>query len=339
MLTRRTALAWGALCIAAQAAPLRAVAQERAQGQAQEGQAAPTVDFGITRLRFASEREGREVLGADDDWVEATGEFYRRAMLGVNSPVSLEKLRAFSADTVLPWAAAQQARWTRAMTRVAPRLRELGVALPPEVLLISSNGRDSANAPYTRRNAIVMPAKALPDNPDLEAFVFAHELFHVVSRRSPALATRLYALIGFEATAPLEWPQEWLPLRIANPDAPHDRHLMRTTLRGRELSLMPLLVMRRAELKPGESFFDVLEIRLLEVSTDGAKTMPVRREGQPVWHVPADVPDYLARLGGNTQYIFHPEETVADNFALLVTGRSVPNPGLLKRFAAALQNT
>ena len=68
MLTRRTALAWSALCAAA---PLRVVAQ---------GPAAATADFGITRLRFASEPEGREVLGADDDWVAATGEFYRREL-------------------------------------------------------------------------------------------------------------------------------------------------------------------------------------------------------------------------------------------------------------------
>ena len=325
MLTRRTALAWGALCAAA---PLRALAQ---------GQPGPTVDFGITRLRFASEREGREVLGADDDWVAATGEFHRRAMLGVTSPVSREKLRAFSADTVLPWSSAPQARWTRAMTALAPRLRELGVALPPEVLLVNSNGRDSANAPYTRRHAIVMPAQGVPDDRDMEAFVLAHELFHVVSRRSSALATRLYALIGFEPCAALEWPEEWLPLRIANPDAPHDRHLMRTTLRGRALSLMPVLVMRRAELQPGETFFDVLDVRLLEVSAGASKTTAVRRDGQPAWHAPADVPDYLARLGGNTEYIFHPEETIADNFALLVTGRPAPNPGMLKRVGAALR--
>ena len=324
MLTRRTALAWGALCAVA---PLHAVAQ---------GQAGSTVDFGVTRLRFASEREGREVLGAEDDWVVATGEVYRRAMLGVTSPVSREKLRAFSADTVLPWSTALQGRWTRAMATLAPRLRELGVALPPEVLLVNSNGRDSANAPYTWRHAIVMPVAGVPENADMEAFVLAHELFHVVSRRSPALANRLYALIGFEPTAPLEGPEDWLPLRIANPDAPHDRHLMRTTLRGRSLSLMPVLVMRRAELKPGETFFDVLDVRLLEVSAGESKTVPVRRDGQPVWHSPTDVPDYLARLGGNTEYIFHPEETMADNFALLVTGRPVPNPGLLKRVGAAL---
>jgi hypothetical protein len=324
MLTRRTALAWGALCVTA---PLSGVAQ---------GQAEPATDFGITRLRFASEREGREVLGADDDWVAATGEFYRRAMLGVGSPVSREKLRAFSADTVLPWTAAPQARWTRVMSALVPRLRELGVALPPEVLLVNSSGRDSANAPYTRRHAIVLPMAGLPENADMDAFVLAHELFHVISRRSPALATRLYALIGFEPTAPLEWPEEWLPLRIANPDAPHDRHLMRTTLRGRALSLMPVLVMQRAELKPGETFFDVLDVRLLEVTPGGSKTVPVRRDGQPAWYIPSDVPDYLARLGGNTEYIFHPEETIADNFALLATGRAAPNPALLKRIGAAL---
>jgi len=325
MLTRRTALAWSALCAAA---PLRALA---------EGQPRPTADFGITRLRFASEREGREVLGADDEWVAATGDFYRRAMLGVTSPVSREKLRAFSADTVLPWSAALQARWIRAMTALAPRLRELGVPLPPEVLLVNSNGRDSANAPYTRRHAIVIPAQGVPESGELDTFVLAHELFHVVSRRSPALATRLYALIGFEPCATLEWPQEWLPLRIANPDAPHDRHLMRTTLRGRALSLMPVLVMRRAELNSGETFFDVLDVRLLEVSAGESKTTAVRQGGQPIWHAPNEVPDYLARLGGNTEYIFHPEETIADNFALLATGRQAPNPQLLKRVATALQ--
>ena len=327
MLTRRTALAWAVL---GAAAPLRALAQ---------GQPGPTVDFGITRLRFASEREGREVLGADDDWVAATGEFHRRAMLGVTSPVSREKLRAFAADTVLPWTAALQARWTRAMTTLGPRLSELGVALPPEVLLVNSDGRDSANAPYTRRHAIVLPAQGVPENGDMESFVLAHELFHVVSRRSPALATRLYALIGFEPCAALEWPEEWLPLRIGNPDAPHDRHLMRTTLNGRALALMPVLVMRRAELQRGESFFDVLDVRLLEVSAGESKTVAVRRDGQPAWHAPADVPDYLTRLGGNTEYIFHPEETVADNFALLVTRRPVPNPGLLKRLGTALRES
>jgi hypothetical protein len=276
------------------------------------------------------------VLGADDDWVAATSEFHRSATLGVSTPVSREKLRAFCAETVLPWSPALESRWSRALASIAPRFRDLRVPLPRGVMLIHSNGRDSANAPYTRQNAVVLPVAAMPDDPRVDAFVLAHELFHVVSRHASALATNLYALIGFEPVAPLQWPAEWLPLRIANPDAPHDRHLMRTTMAGRNVALMPLLVARRAELKPGETFFDVLDVRLLEV-TSGDATLPVRSSnGQPVWHAPEAVPEYLARLGGNTGYIFHPEETMADNFALLVSGRPVPNPALLKRIEAVL---
>jgi hypothetical protein len=65
---------------------------------------------------------------------------------------------------------------------------------------------------------------------------------------------------------------------------------MRTTLNGRDVALMPLLVARRAELKPGETFFDVLDVRLLEVTSSATVTQAVRRDGQPVWHAPEQVP-------------------------------------------------
>lgn len=292
--------------------------------------------LGATTVRFATQAQGRALLGADDDWVEATSEFHRRATLQVNALVSREQLRAFCADAVLPWPAPLQARFTKALAALAPHYAALRIPLPPEVLLIHTNGRDAANAPYTRRNAIVLPVGGAPVDGSGNEFVLAHELFHVASRHAPALATRLYALIGFEPVAPLQWPAEWLPVRIANPDATHDRHAMRTTLDGRDVALMPLLVARRAELKPGETFFSVLDVRLLEVST-GDATLPVRgSNGEPVWHAPEAVPEYLRRLGGNTGYIIHPEETIADNVAMLATNRLVPNPALLKRIEAVL---
>jgi len=296
----------------------------------------PAARFGASVIRFASVDQGRAVLGAADDWVAATGAFHRAATLGVTTPVSRAQLRAFCADAVLPWTDPLEARWRTALATLAPRFEALRVPLPPEVLLIHSNGRDAANAPYTRANAVVLPIEKRPEDPRVDAFVLAHELFHVASRHAPALATRLYALLGFEPVAPLQWPAEWVELRIANPDATHDRHLMRTTIDGRAVALMPLLVARRADLKPNETFFDVLDVRLLEVAaTDGA-TLPVRRDGQPVWHAPEQVPAYLARLGGNTQYIFHPEETMADNFALLVMAAPAANPALLKQIESVL---
>jgi hypothetical protein len=41
-------------------------------------------------------------------------------------------------------------------------------------------------------------------------------------------------------------------------------------------------------------------------------------------------------MGGNTSYMLHPEETMADNIAFLVSGREVPNPALLQRIKAVL---
>ena len=37
----------------------------------------------------------------------------------------------------------------------------------------------------------------------------------------------------------------------------------------REVRVTPVLVAARTELKPGETFFNVLEVRLLEVQADG----------------------------------------------------------------------
>jgi hypothetical protein len=295
--------------------------------------------FPGTTVRFASVEQGRALLGAVDEWMPLTSQLQRASTLGQAPPVSLDEFRAFSADAVLAWSEPQQARWRKALERLVPKFAALRVPLPPEVLLISTNGRDAHNAPYTRGRAVVLPLAGLPDKAEADAYILAHELFHVVSRHAPNLATRLYTTIGFESTEPLQWPAAWVPQRIANPDAPFDRHLMRSTVEGRSVALMPLLMAGRAELKPGESFFSVMQVRLLEVTPGDATqpTLPVLRDGQPVWHKPAQVPDYLARLGGNTNYILHPEETMADNFAFAVNASPVPNRALIARIEDVLR--
>ena len=295
--------------------------------------------FPGTVVRFATLEQGQAVLGAADEWLPLTSEFQRASTMRRHPPVSLETFRQFSASAVLAWSEPQQQRWRSALERLAPKFAALNVPLPPEVLLISTNGDDAANAPYTRANAVILPAGGLPNHAAADVFVLAHELFHVVSRHAPELASRLYATIGFEPAAPLQWPDAWLLARITNPDAPYDRHLMRTSFQGRPVALMPLLMAGRTDLKPGESVFSVMEVRLLEVTAGegGRPTLPVLAGNQPVWHAPADVPDYMARLGGNTAYILHPEETIADNFSFVVLDAPAPNRELLQRIEAVLR--
>ena len=64
--------------------------------------------------------------------------------------------------------------------------------------------------------------------------------------------------------------------------------------------------------------------------------MPVRRDGQLVWFPAFRTESYVDQLGGNTPYIIHPEETMADNVSYLVSGRQVRNPGLLGRVRETL---
>jgi hypothetical protein len=291
-----------------------------------------------TEIRFATTEEGRSVLGAEDDWTRATGDFQRRAVVGRNHAVDSAAFRAQQAAAVVAWTPAHAARWRRALEALAPMLKARPLPLPKQVLLVGTDGSDASNAAYTRGNAVMLPATLnMPGYTDAE--VMAHELFHVMSRHRPDLATRLYATIGFAAAPELRWPAEWLSIRIANPDAPYDRHLMRTEVDGRTVALMPVLVAGRTELRSGESFFTVMELRLLEVEPDGqGGSRAVQRDGRPAWHAPGAARSYLGRLGGNTGYVIHPEETMADNVAFLLSGRTVRNPALLKQIAVVLDD-
>ncbi len=312
-----------------------------AQAQVQAPVQAAFNGFEGSVVRFASVEEGRRVLMANDDFIAATSDFQRSAFMLKEPPTTRDEFLAFHHGVVMPWPATRVAYWRTVLARLAPSFNALKLHLPKEVLLVNSDGRESDNANYTRANAVVLPGGGVESFDRSDDELLAHELFHVVSRHDPALATRLYATIGFEPSAPLQWPQEWAPLRRANADAPHDLHLMRTHIDGRDVVLMPLLVATRAQLdrNKGETLQTVVDLRLLEVlpGHDGTPTTAVRRNGELAWRsLDSSVKDYLAREGGNTQYLDHPEETMADNIAFLVSGREVPNPGLLKRIKAVL---
>lgn len=310
-----------ALALAAAAALPLAVAQE-----------APAAD-----LHFASMGQARAALSADDEWTATAGAFQRAAALGVSATPSVPEFRASLAGAAVECPAAFQQRWRTAWSAMLPRLTALGVRPPAGLQVVCTNGSDSANAPYTRGKAIFLPtALSMPGYSDSE--LLAHELFHIITRHDPALATRVYRLFSFEPVGPLEWPAEWAIARISNPDAPHHRHAMRIETPNGDVHVMPVLVARRTQLQPGETFFSVLDVRLLAVEPgrEGQPSRPVRRDGQLLWQPAQAVPPYLRALGGNTGYIFHAEETAADNFAFLVSGRQVANPQLLVQLEKAL---
>jgi hypothetical protein len=293
-----------------------------------------------TVVRFADVASARAVLEADDAWVQRTSGWQRAVLMGRTAAPDPATFRAWQGAAALPWPDDARERWRRALEAIAPAFNRLKVPLPPELLLIHTDGRESAHQPHTRAHAVVLPAR-FNQQQFSDAEVLAHEIFHVVSRHQPELANRLYDLIGYDHVGDLDWPPAWKPLRIANQDAPFDRHLMRLRIQGRDATVMPVVVTASAKLPPadGDTLLDLMEPRLLEVvpGAAGQPSRPVQRNGQPVWHAPEATPGFLERLGGNTDYIQHPDETIADNFMFLVSGRAVKNPQLLQRIEAVLQ--
>jgi hypothetical protein len=308
--------------------------------RAQSAAADETLPFAGKRLRFAGMADGRRVLAADDDWLGATGGFQRRAMMGRQEAVTLAQFRQWNADAVQDWTMPRRERWRAAAAAIEARVRELRLPLPQETLLLSSNGQESAGMPYTRANAVVITLAGEAPRA-IDAALMAHELWHVASRHAPALADRVYREIGFEPMPELAWPAAWNEIRIANPDAPTNRHAMRAEVDGRAALLTPALVASRTVLQPREPFAALFEVRLLEVlpDADGLRSRAVTdSDGAPRRHAVERVPSFLERLGGNTPYVIHPEETMADNVALLLTGLPARNAGLLRRIEAALKS-
>lgn len=202
-----------------------------------------------TRVRFASLAQARSLLMAEDEWMAATSAFNRRAIVGGTAPVGMDAFKAWNGAAARAWSPEQVNRWQRALQAIAPAVKALRLPLPPEVWLVFTNGQESAGAPYTRANFIALPGTGGGGNyPD--SALLMHELWHVISRNDPALATRLYAELGFEPMAPLQVPQAWADITIANPDAPVNRHAMRLTMADGKSSpwITPVLVASRTDL-------------------------------------------------------------------------------------------
>lgn len=283
-------------------------------------------------IEFASVASAREELARDDEWIATVGDYQRLAILPLKVIPSREDFRLSLKRSAQAWTETDRQRWSAALAAIEPAIARLRIRLPETVLLVATDGREAGGAPHTRGNAVFLP-RGFSAGRYTDGELMAHELFHVLTRNDPALATRLYALFGFHAAQPLEWPAEWEQARISNPDSPHHRHVMWLDTGAGRQAVMPLLVARDAHLQPGQTFFDLLDVRLLAVEpgAPGQPTRALRRDGRLVWQHAYAVPDYLRQLGGNTAYAFDAEEVAADNFALLVSGRAAPHPALLER--------
>jgi len=279
--------------------------------------AAPALALAQSAFEFATVEEGRAVVSARDDYIRQTTPLERQALLRTPEPVSEERLIAAMADMVLEWSPADRQRLQPLLTRLDAFLKGIKPLEPRRILLVKTRSDFLNGFPHTRANAIILPmgSEMLAVSPSMTFYVLAHELFHVVSRNNPAVRERLYASFGFRRCASVVIPQPVADLRLTNPDAPESLHTISVVYGGRWVDVLPYVSFMSPQVNPREGFLNQIAPAWLLAERDERNACVVTT---PAGLEPDKLGGLYQQIGRNTDYLFGPEEILADNFALLV---------------------
>lgn len=291
------------------------------------------------RFVVARADQGREVLGRQDIYIQTTGALERQIRLRSELPVSREAFARHAQEQVLDWSPKQVNRLTTVAASLVEKLDALNLPLPEEVLLVKTTGDDESGAAYTRAGAIMLTERRLAGRDAGFERLLAHELFHVLSRHSPAVRRKLYALIGFQPCNPIELTAELEAIKLTNPDAPTIDYYITIEHEGEELHVVPVLLSDRERYDPQRKrLFDYMTFKLLAVEEHDGQWRPLLRDGKPVLIDGRANKSYREKIGKNTNYIIHPDEILADNFShLAMRTKDLPSPEIVERMREILQ--
>jgi hypothetical protein len=300
------------------------------------------ITLGGTTVAFADVEEAKQILTKRDDFVRRMSPFDRAARMKTDRDVSEEEYLAFVAENILAWNDAEKDRISTAFQSIDAELNALTLPLPPRVLLIKTTGNEEGNAAYTRANAIVFPRNDLDAPLDKIRKTICHELFHILSRANPTLREKLYAVIGFKKCGEITFPADLKSQKITNPDAPRNDHCVRVQVGGEARWAVPVLFSshEKYNVERGGEFFNYLQFRLLLIQRDDdtETALSIDETQKPQLIEVRQVTGFFEQVGRNTGYIIHPEEILADNFALLVLReQNLASPEIIEKLAAALR--
>jgi len=291
--------------------------------------------------------EGKKILTTKDDYISGWSSFEKHAKLEDDSmrEITFEDIMKYQADQVRPFPAEDVERTIKLAEKVKNRLDKFdNIHLPPIVYINLTTGKEESSAAYCRGlNGIFMPPgmSLIGSSVSTKEYLmfFVHELWHIISRNTPnKLRNACYRVLGFEPFQEIEektedgsvivknwrlpFPEQLAEYKISNPDAVFLEHYVPLEADG--VCVLPIIFSSSSFYSKliAVSFFGYLVLKLLcvEKSENGSWSV-VTDESYPfgvkLLNVNEVSPEFNQKLGGNTQYIFHPEETCADNFKLL----------------------
>lgn len=285
-------------------------------------------------FRFASAEEGRKILGTPDLFSKRMSAFDRRALARREGDVSEAEALSELRSRVLEWTDEERARLAPFVEEAAKLAAFVQVPLPDEVLLVKTKDL----VPYTRHNVIVLPARGIASAGDGFVKLLLHELFHVLSRHNPDLHQKLYSIAGFVVDDSVTIPDSLDSLRITNPDAPLLNVRIQFSIGGEPTWVVPVTHsldgFKAGDARPYPMGY--MAIGWLELEDKDGRYVGVMKDGKPLLHPVPAATDLMQKTGGNTGYIIHPEEILADVFAIAAMGSPAQNRQQVRMLRRAL---
>ena len=275
-------------------------------------------------LQFASADRASTILGKKDDWARQLSAFDLGVRQQTAQPTRLHEFLDFASEAALEWTPEERASWGAMIDKLSYAMEGLGVDLP-KIDLVKTTGEEEFDAAYTRQRAIMFPqrlAGLAATQPRNAFFLLAHELFHALSRNDSDLRDKTYALLGANRFDEIEFPAELEERRLSNPDAHTYEHAVTVQTASGNADVVPviqsLVPLEEAILLP--NFFDALDIILLAVDTRTSRVL--RNSNGTLISYTFGNTNWVPLMRRNSNFIIHPEEVLADNFATLMEWRA-----------------
>jgi hypothetical protein len=199
---------------------------------------------------------------------------------------------------------------------------------PSELKLIKTPAKHYGESVYyTRENCIIIPYNELnAHNRKTFLSTMYHELFHIYSRLNPEKSKLLYQLIGFEGIGfdNLVFPPALKNRVFFNPDGIDFAQKISIKTEEGLIHAIPIIYSNHLGFKESKpDFFGYLEFNLFQIKPEAGKWKIITSEdGFSSTLNISKLNNFFEQIGGNTHYIIHPDEVLADNFSFVLMSKN-----------------
>jgi hypothetical protein len=282
-------------------------------------------------IRFASIDTAKILLLTEDVYTKNWGRFDIESRMQKNGATKEELLTFISEESVQEWTLEEKKIVLNVINKFdsVTKMQNFDLPFPDEVYFIRdkiTKELKGEGCAYTRQNFTVLNTR--------ESLIF-HELFHILSRNNKDIRAQLYSIIGFKMMEKeLLLPQDMKDLQLLNPDSPIiDSYI---TVEKDGVAIDCAMWPYSSENYHGGYRFTYKNIGLIKLNDK--KEIACDENGKPVIYSIYDVTGFFEQIGENTLYIDQPEEILAVNFQLLISGDTdLKSPWLIEKMKKIMQ--